>query len=80
VRFVQLAPGYWLYVDVAFVSARLRQVAGHLQPQSRFRAAAECLVGDIVPLKSKNDPPVGANSDAPITRELAFQRVQPKAR
>jgi exodeoxyribonuclease V alpha subunit len=44
VRFVQLAPGHWLDVDVAFVLAGLREVVGHLQPQPCFRAAAECLV------------------------------------
>jgi hypothetical protein len=44
VRFVQLAPGHWLDVDVGFVLAGLREVVGHLQPQPHFRAAAECLV------------------------------------
>jgi hypothetical protein len=31
-------------------------------------------------LETENDAPVGTDGDAPITRELAFQRVQPKAR
>ena len=34
----------------------------------------------IALLEAENDPPVGANGDAPITGELAFKRVQPKAR
>jgi hypothetical protein len=41
---VQLAPGHRLDVDVGFVLAGLREIVGHLQPQPRFRAAAECLV------------------------------------
>jgi hypothetical protein len=44
VRFVQLAPGHRLDVDVGFLLAGLREVVGHLQPQPRFRAATECLV------------------------------------
>jgi hypothetical protein len=31
-------------------------------------------------LEAKNDPPVGANRDAPITREIALERVQSPAR
>jgi hypothetical protein len=33
-----------------------------------------------LPLKPENDPPIGANSDAPITRQLSLQWVPPKAR
>ena len=34
----------------------------------------------IALFEAENDAPVGTDGDAPITRELAFQRVQPKAR
>jgi hypothetical protein len=29
----------------------------------------------IAPLEAEDDPPVDANGDAPITRELTFQRM-----
>jgi len=29
----------------------------------------------IALLEAKDDPPVGANGDAPMTRELTFQRM-----
>jgi hypothetical protein len=34
----------------------------------------------IALLEAEDDPPVGANGDTPITSQLAFQRMQPKAR
>src|SRR5262245_20396952 len=43
-RFVQLAPGYARDVDVASVLSGLRKIVGDLEPQPRFRAAAEFLV------------------------------------
>src|SRR5215831_10224822 len=43
-RFVQPVPGYRLDVDVGLVAPGLCKVVSHLQPQPRFRAAAECFV------------------------------------
>jgi len=37
-------------------------------------------IGGVALLEAKNDPPVGANGDAPIAGEVASQRVQPPAR
>jgi hypothetical protein len=60
VRFVQLAPGHWLLVDVGFVLAGSREVVPHLQPQPSFGAAAKCLV--------ETDRHVGGNAALAVDR------------
>jgi len=37
-------------------------------------------IGGVALLKAEDDPPVGAHGDAPVPREVAFERMEPEAR